>query len=524
MWSPKTRATMPTSSGIHSRAQRSAAALDDAQRCGAATMKRDRGDGGDSAACDDGAGDDADADDGLVGAGTDAATPTRDLARAIAAARAQSVARRHSTWLDTGGDVEHGPGGRRVEINFPGSKEEYEQLLLASGANATLTKDGVGKKLRKNADGDGEDDDAAWGVAAVIVPEDVRENGSAGRGDGDEDAEASGRAVGGKWVQSYDAESDDYYYFHAETHETMWERPVGVDIILDETAVAKIAQDEAEKEARLKAARERSFAEARTDADVTEDALQALKAHTSVDVANVKLPGAKSWYYEDDSGQWQGPFTAAQLMAWRSMLPMELRLFEHDDEEAECTLADVLGDAPLVAQCAALGVVLPPRATAAHAQQALREARSGGVVPEYEADGDVDGAEAAEAPKSEWERAVLDGLPPEQAIMRGADPAEIARQVIEQRVAAQEASYGASGVYNKFLHKITDASTIAKPTSVYENIGLDRYVDTRTLDDALHAMKNRKVVKLTKKQIEILKRRKAQIKDRINNEWLRKDD
>ena len=498
--------------------------MDDAQRCGAAAMKRDRGDGGDSAARDDGAGDDADADDGLVGAGTDAATPTRDLARAIAAARAQSVARRHSTWLDTGGDVEHGPGGRRVEINFPGSKEEYEQLLLASGANATLTKDGVGKKLRKNADGDGEDDDAAWGVAAVIVPEDVRENGSAGRGDGDEDAEASGRAVGGKWVQSYDAESDDYYYFHAETHETMWERPVGVDIILDETAVAKIAQDEAEKEARLKAARERSFAEARTDADVTEDALQALKAHTSVDVANVKLPGAKSWYYEDDSGQWQGPFTAAQLMAWRSMLPMELRLFEHDDEEAECTLADVLGDAPLVAQCAALGVVLPPRATAAHAQQALREARSGGVVPEYEADGDVDGAEAAEAPKSEWERAVLDGLPPEQAIMRGADPAEIARQVIEQRVAAQEASYGASGVYNKFLHKITDASTIAKPTSVYENIGLDRYVDTRTLDDALHAMKNRKVVKLTKKQIEILKRRKAQIKDRINNEWLRKDD
>jgi hypothetical protein len=32
------------------------------------------------------------------------------------------------------------------------------------------------------------------------------------------------------------------------------------------------------------------------------------------------------------------------------------------------------------------------------------------------------------------------------------------------------------------------------------------------------------VVKLTKKQIEILRRRKAQIKDRINNEWLRKDD
>ncbi len=263
--------------------------------------------------------------------------------------------------------------------------------------------------------------------------------------------------------------------------------------------------------------RERAFAEARTDAEVTSDALDALKAHTSVDVTRIKLPGLKSWYYEDDSGNWQGPFTTAELMAWRSMLPMELRLFEHGDEAKETTLADVLGDAPLLAQCAALGIALPPRSTAAHAQHALRAGRSESLAPEVDHDGPA-------APQSDWERAVMEGLPPEQAIMRGADPAEVARKVLEKRAADLEASYNSTGVYNKVLNRITDASTIAKPTSVYGSIGLDNYVDTTTLDAALHQMKNRKHVKLTKKQIAALKERKRKLKDKFNNEWLRRDD
>ena len=78
--------------------------------------------------------------------------------------------------------------------------------------------------------------------------------------------------------------------------------------------------------------------------------------------------------------------------------------------------------------------------------------------------------------------------------------------------------------YNKVLNRITDASTIAKPTSVYGSIGLDNYVDTTTLDAALHQMKNRKHVKLTKKQIAALKERKRKLKDKFNNEWLRRDD
>jgi hypothetical protein len=355
----------------------------------------------------------------------------------------------------------------------------------------------------------GEDDaDDAWTVAAVIVPE----NGRAGEEGGGE-----GAARDGRWVQSHDAESDAFYYFHSVTHETTWERPSGVEIVPDETAAAKMAAEAKAKEAKAKEARERAFAEARADADVTTDALDALKKHTSVDVARVKLPGLKSWYYEDDSGNWQGPFAATELMAWRAMLPMELRLFEHGDEEAETTLANVLGDAPLLAQCAALGVVLPPRSTAAHAQAALREAKGSAALPEDE-------AEEEPRARNDWERAVMEGLPPERAIMSGADPAEVARKVIEKRAADLEASYASTGVYNTMLHRITDASTIAKSTSVYSDIGLDNYVDTTTLDAALHEMKNRKHVKLTPKQIARLKERKRKLKDKFNNEWLRRDD
>ena len=457
-------------------------------------MKRAREDARSSAEdADAGEGDDGDA-----------------VMRAIAAARADSLSRRSSAWLDAGGDVENAPGGKRTEINFPGSKEEYEQLLL-SGGTTGMSKETLERKLRKKG-GDGEDgaedEEGEWKVSAVIVPE-------GGAGDARRGDEAT--SDGATWVQSYDAESDGFYYFHSKTHETTWDRPEGVEIIPDETAAAKLAEDAEAQKKRDAKRRERAFAEARTDAEVTSDALDALKAHTSVDVTRIKLPGLKSWYYEDDSGNWQGPFTAAELMAWRSMLPMELRLFEHGDEAKETTLADVLGDAPLLAQCAALGIVLPPRSTAAHAQHALRAARSESLAPEVDHDGPA-------APQSDWERAVMEGLPPEQAIMRGADPAEVARKVLEKRAADLEASYNSTGVYNKVLNRITDASTIAKPTSVYGSIGLDNYVDTTTLDAALHQMKNRKHVKLTKKQIAALKERKRKLKDKFNNEWLRRDD
>ena len=458
-------------------------------------MKRARDDGED-AAREEATGRATDADEEL-----DAA---RDVALEVLRARATSEVRRRSTWLDHGGAVELAPGARRVEINFPGSREEYERLLLESSAS-TASREVIERKLR----GESGEDVNAWEVSAVIVPE--------GAEDG---TRAETTETEATWVQSYDAESDEFYYFHSETQETSWDRPTGVKIVPDEVAAEKLAKDEAKAKALEKKARERAFAEAREDAEVTGDALDALKKHTSVDIASIKLPEKKSWHYEDDYGNWQGPFTAAQLMMWRSMLPMELRLVESGDSRSETTLAEVLGDTPLFAQCAALGVVLPPRSTAAHAQEALRAARSLG----YSEHAPMRPPETEEAPQNDWARAVMAGLPPERAIMSGADPAEVARKVLEKRAADLEASYGSAAVYNKFLHRITDASTIARPTSVYGSIGLDNYVDTNTLDAALHEMKNRKAVKLTRKQIEALKERKRKLKDKFNNEWLRKDD
>jgi hypothetical protein len=32
----------------------------------------------------------------------------------------------------------------------------------------------------------------------------------------------------------------------------------------------------------------------------------------------------KEWYYRDDGGNWQGPWSVDELRGWRSMLPMEL--------------------------------------------------------------------------------------------------------------------------------------------------------------------------------------------------------
>ena len=120
---------------------------------------------------------------------------------------------------------------------------------------------------------------------------------------------------------------------------------------------------------------ERAFAEARTDAEVTSDALDALKAHTSVDVTRIKLPGLKSWYYEDGRATGRDVHRA-ELMAWRSMLPMELRLFEHGDEAKETTLADVWATRRCWRSALRQHRVTASIDGGRSAQHALREARS----------------------------------------------------------------------------------------------------------------------------------------------------
>ena len=152
-----------------------------------------------------------------------------NLAREIAAARAASLRRRKTTWGDARGDDGDGGRARRAEINFPASREEYEELLERHRGRERAATDAARDEKRPRAR-DGDEDDArdgeaAWTVAAVMVAEDGR---------GGEDAATAREDADARWVQSYDAESDAFYYFHATTLETTWERPSGVEIVPDE--------------------------------------------------------------------------------------------------------------------------------------------------------------------------------------------------------------------------------------------------------------------------------------------------
>ena len=128
--------------------------------------------------------------------GDAASNDDANLARAIAGARAASLARRETTWTDERCDGAAAPGARRTEINFPGSREEYEELLLTLGdGDAARRAANVEKKLRAREGEAGEDDaDDAWTVAAVIVPENGRagEEGGGGGGGGGRARRATG--------------------------------------------------------------------------------------------------------------------------------------------------------------------------------------------------------------------------------------------------------------------------------------------------------------------------------------------
>ena len=87
----------------------------------------------------------------------------------------------------------------------------------------------------------------------------------------------------------------------------------------------------------------------------------------------------KEWYYRDDGGVWQGPWSVDELRGWRSMLPMELAVRrgpvdagdDQNQNDQSQSLASVLGDDELLARAAAMDVHLPPRATATQAEIAI---------------------------------------------------------------------------------------------------------------------------------------------------------
>ena len=238
-----------------------------------------------------------------------------------------------------------------------------------------------------------------------------------------------------------------------------------------------------------------------THAPVSEWALAAMEGLAAAEAGNghvnaYQSGNTKEWYYRDDGGNWQGPWSVDELRGWRSMLPMELVIVRGTvptegtnaapTEGKETSLAAVLGDDELLARAAAMDVRLPPRATATQAEIAINTVismRAGGGV---QGGGGVEGGNAGahgteraagagvapagmSAPPpprdvnagigpaaratsggtgvaSSMVDAVLAGLPPEQyqaVVTGGVDPADMARALVAKverdSIAAREA-------------------------------------------------------------------------------------
>ena len=225
------------------------------------------------------------------------------------------------------------------EVNFPTSKEEYEELRQRHSKAAAKT---TTKEEKEEEEKDEEETTTTT-----------------------------------KWVQSYDQTQEEFYYFNPQTRETRWEEPeeTTIKIVRDESALAEhkkralfasVSKEELEEIEREARGEIGGSGRAKSPPSPT---------GTSVVAANAPQMG---WEYEDDSGNWQGPFQTEQLQMWRAALPMNLKVRQHGTtkkESDECTsLVLLLGDAHLRKRCEALGAVLPLRCTAVEAEQVMMAA------------------------------------------------------------------------------------------------------------------------------------------------------
>ena len=254
------------------------------------------------------------------------------------------------------------------------------------------------------------------------------------------------------------------------------------------------------------------------------------------------------WFYLDDAGAWQGPFSRAALRAWRSMLPMDLVVAERSrdsegNEVAETvesttttttTLARVLGDGDLAKRAAALGATLPPRATAAHAERAISDAIAAArPIAETTTVSEISpGTSPPEIPPSisaaeAAARAIVAGLDASARATAAADPADFARAYAANLAgtdARDGSSYAFSGKMNRLTGRLVagfadgDAATIGEADALYGGGPLGHHADVRGLEASLAAAKRarerRAGTKLAGAELARAKQRKAEQKMR----------
>ena len=406
------------------------------------------------------------------------------------------------------------------EVNFPTSKEEYEELRQRHSKAAAKTT----TKEEKEEEEEEKDEEETTTTT--------------------------------KWVQSYDQTQEEFYYFNPQTRETRWEEPeeTTIKIVRDESALAEhkkralfasVSKEELEEIEREARGEIGGSGRAQSPPSPT---------GTSVVAANAPQMG---WEYEDDSGNWQGPFQTEQLQMWRAALPMNLKVRQHGTtkkESDECTsLALLLGDAHLRKRCEALGAVLPLRCTAVEAEQVMMAAIAArdriakenlnGLASD-DGDEDDEGEDkknnGIEKP-NRWAQAALEGLPENDRIEQEKIAMENATGVrssarIDANDEGEDASerFASVGTYNKVTGRVTaevnellQRRRAAGPPggagAAYRNIGLENYIDPAKMDEAMREIQKARHQKLSRTEIEKRKARKKEMKKKHGDNWLRED-
>lgn len=442
------------------------------------------------------------------------------------------------------------------EVNFPTSKEEYEELRRRS------VKVVVGTKASTNDDDD----------AKKMEKEEEQKEEETG-------AQAKREKEETKWVQSYDQTNEKFYYFNPTTRETRWEAPeetsgtMTIKIVKDESALK-----EHKKRALLASVSEEELKaierEVRGEMGLNDDDRNKSERNdgASVSVPPPPPPGTSAsaaapqmvWEYEDDSGNWQGPFQTEQLQMWRAALPMNLKVRQHGttNESEYTSLALLLGDAHLRKKCEELGATLPLRCTAVEAEQVMmaaiaardrivKESLNGLADDELDDDDDdegggeeqgVDGFGNAGAKKpNRWAQAALEGLPENDrleqekiAIENAAGVRSSARNNADDENEDASERFASVGTYNRVTGRVTaevnellQRRRAAGPPggagAAYRNIGLENYIDPAKMDEAMKEIQKARHKKLSRAEIEKRKARRKEMKKKHGDNWLREE-
>ena len=310
------------------------------------------------------------------------------------------------------------------------------------------------------------------------------------------------------WEEAYDEQSSSVYYFNRCRGTTQWEKPQGAKVTPLERKVdnASVSADQNEGgEGNAKSSQKPACRE--------------------TDVADGKLNREEDksvWYYRDLNKSVQGPYSYAMLESWISYMPMDVQVW-CDTEEVQEELLGKFSEWNVhqIPVGETNSVMFADLMGCSSYLKGWREERGAenclgyGIAPTISVyKGMLSGEENTNAEHT----TPGDVL---QADALGGDG---------ERKSQHE--YASTGFFNSRTGRLQadegmPGTVSDAPTSAYSGTGLAHHMDLTTFEQQMQMMKDRKKVKLSKKQLETLKARKKEVKKKmkkVNMPWLYADD